>query len=301
MRSAVITNIEFGNWVLGGIARDIAAKGSFRLVTIDFRKIKSLILTLRTILMSQYLVFVNQDTYFRVCRFGDWIFANKHVRILYTHTISSISKEWRYLQGVDIVCLNSLEKKKLISEGIDQARVSICPIGVDFNGFTPPLKKRKSNKVLLVSDYKLRKNPELLLEVVRHNQDFDFTLIGRRWEMSEIWPNLQPLRNFRYFEFTSQVYKVVLEQNHIFLSLSTLEGGPLPMLETMACNLIPICTPTGWAQDVIKHGKNGFILSEGYKHFDVRHLLERARLLDLAPRESILEFTYDRFLRNFAF
>lgn len=299
MRSAVITNIEFGNWVLGGIARDIAAKGSFRLVTIDFRKIKSLILTLRTILMSQYLVFVNQDTFFRVSRFGSCIFANKHVKILYTHTVPSRSIKWRYLQGVDIVCLNNLEKKILISEGIDEARVFVCPTGVDFNDFTPPLNKRKSNKVLFVSDYKLRKNPELLLEVVRHNQDFDFTLIGRRWEKSEIWPNLQLLHNFRYFEFSSEIYKVVLEQNHIFLSLSTLEGGPLPMLETMACNLIPICTPTGMALDIIEHGKNGFVLSEGCKHSDVRDLLVRARSLNLAPRESILEFTYDRYLRNF--
>jgi hypothetical protein len=52
MRTAVIINKNFSNWVLGGVGRDIAKKGQFKLVWVDFRKIKSRIWCFIRILIS---------------------------------------------------------------------------------------------------------------------------------------------------------------------------------------------------------------------------------------------------------
>jgi glycosyltransferase involved in cell wall biosynthesis len=71
------------------------------------------------------------------------------------------------------------------------------------------------------------------------------------------------------------------------------------MLETMACNLIPVCTETGWASDVIEDGKNGFILKENYNSSNVRTALMKARMLDLDIRSTVRQYTYERYINNF--
>ncbi len=301
MRSLVITNIDFDDWVLGGIARDIAKQGNSRLVIANFRRPSSTLTTLIEILLSSNLVFVNHDTFFRLYRFAKWFTPRKRIKVLYTHTEISRIIRWSLLDGIDIVCINETEKRTLIDQGIDSKRVTVCPTGVDFTYFAPSEDQPDLNTVLLVSNFKERKNPSLLLDVVTHNQDFSFTLIGRGWENSSEWARLQNFCNFTYVEFSHSAYKYHLSQNHIFLSLSNLEGGPLPLLESMACNLTPICTSTGWAPDLIEHGKNGLLLPIDAQYVDVRKALLQAAKLKMTPRDSISQFTYERYLSNFIF
>lgn len=301
MRSLVIVNVDFGDWVLGGISRDIAKKGSSKLVIIDFRRPLSFFTTLIKILLARDLVFVNHDTFLRVYRIARWFPRRKRIKVLYTHTENSRINNWTLLRHLDIVCINEKEKRTLIEKGVDSKRVTVCPTGVDFTSFVPPADQPESNRVLLVSNFKARKNPSLLLDVVTYNKDFQFTLIGRGWENSIEWVGLQKLSNFTYVEFSHSAYRNHLTQNRIFLSLSTLEGGPLPMLESMACNLTPICTSTGWAPDLIEQGKNGLLLPLEANHMDVRKALLVALKLKIMPRDSISQYTYDRYLNNFIF
>ncbi len=301
MRSIVITNIDFDDWVLGGIARDIAKRGDSRLVITNFRRPLSIFTTLIEIILAHDLVFVNHDTFLRVYRLAKWFAPGKKIKVLYTHTETSRIIRWSLLHNLDIVCINETEKRTLIDQGIDSKRVTVCPTGVDFTFFAPPEDEPDLNRVLLVSNFKERKNPSLLLDVVTHNPDFRFTLIGRGWENSLEWDSLQNLCNFTYVEFSHSAYRNHLAQNHIFLSLSTLEGGPLPMLESMACNLTPICTSTGWAPDLIEEGKNGLLLPVEPRHADVRKALLQAAKMKMTPRDSISQYTYDRYLSNFIF
>ena len=109
----------------------------------------------------------------------------------------------------------------------------------------------------------LRKSPELLLSIADRLDaaHYAFVFIGPDWQpyatalqergWTVIAPGLvtDPLQ-YRY-----------LGEGDIYLMLSRLEGGPLPLLETMGLGMWPICTPTGMAPDIIRHGENGFLVS----------------------------------------
>ena len=299
MRTAVIINSDFSNWVLGGIGRDICEKGQFKLEWVNFRKLKSRIRCFIRILISQKLIFINQETYKRMCRFYYYFLMKKKIYILYTHTNLRINENFNLFKGVNIVCINTSERDLLVSQGVKMKQIVVCPTGVDFSFFLVPNGKPQSNRVLLVSSYKKRKNPKMVLGVVSRNLDFEFTLIGLNWEFSKEFVDLKNLPNFTYLQFSYPTYTQCLEENHIFLSLSSLEGGPLPMLETMACNLIPVCTETGWANDVIEDGENGFILKENYTSSDVRTALMKAKIMDLDVRSTVKQYTYERYIDNF--
>jgi len=299
MRTAVIINNDFSNWVLGGIGRDIAEKGQFKLEWVNFRKVKSRIRCFIRILISQKLIFVNQETYRRMCRFYYYFLIKKKIYILYTHTNLGRKENFNLFKVTNLVCINTTERDLLVSNGVNMKKIVVCPTGVDFSFFTVPNSKPQTNRVLLVSSYKKRKNPKMVLEVVSRNLDFEFTLIGLNWEFSEEFVDLEVLPNFTYLQFSYPTYTQCLDDNHIFLSLSSMEGGPLPMLETMACNLIPVCTKTGWASDVVEDGQNGFILSENYNSSNVRAALMKARTLDLDIRSTIRQYTYERYINNF--
>ena len=299
MRTAVIINNDFSNWVLGGIARDIAKKGQIKLEWVNFRKVKSIFQCFIRILISQKLIFVNQDTYKRMCKFYYFFLIKKKIYILYTHTNLGVKENFNVFKVTNLVCMNTSERDLLVSHGVKTQQIIVCPTGVDFSFFVVPYNKPQPNRVLLVSSYKKRKNPKMVLEVVSRNLDFEFTLIGVNWEFSEEFLDLKALPNFTYLQFSYPTYTQCLEVNHIFLSLSSLEGGPLPLLETMACNLIPVCTETGWASDLIKDGQNGFILSKYYNSANVRTSLLKARELELDTRSTIRQYTYERYINNF--
>ena len=47
---------------------------------------------------------------------------------------------------------------------------------------------------------------------------------------------------------------------NVYVSTANTEGGPMGVLEAMACGIPVVVTNTGFAGDIIKHGVNGFII-----------------------------------------
>jgi glycosyltransferase involved in cell wall biosynthesis len=154
----------------------------------------------------------------------------------------------------------------------------------------------------------LRKSPELLLSIADRLDPahYAFVFIGPDWQpyatalqergWTVIAPGLVPdPLQYRY-----------LGEGDIYLMLSRLEGGPLPLLETMGLGMWPICTPTGMAPDIIRHGENGFIVSpfDGKNGDQIADEVSRLiRTLDRgtlhAARGPIRESTADRTWPNF--
>jgi glycosyltransferase involved in cell wall biosynthesis len=154
----------------------------------------------------------------------------------------------------------------------------------------------------------LRKSPELLLSIADRLDaaHYAFVFIGPDWQSyatalrergwTVIAPGLVPdPLQYRY-----------LGEGDIYLMLSRLEGGPLPLLETMGLGMWPICTPTGMAPDIIRHGENGFLVSpfDGGNGDQIADEVARLiRTLDRrmlrAARGPIRESVADRTWRNF--
>jgi glycosyltransferase involved in cell wall biosynthesis len=154
----------------------------------------------------------------------------------------------------------------------------------------------------------LRKSPELLLPIAERLDParYAFVFVGPNWEpyAAELrtrgWTVIDPGRvadplQYRYFG-----------EGDIYLMLSRLEGGPLPLLETMGLGVWPICTPVGMAPDIIRHGQNGFIVSsfDGCNADQIADevatligTLDRKTLL--AARDPIRDSVRDRTWGNF--
>ena len=80
----------------------------------------------------------------------------------------------------------------------------------------------------------------------------------------------------------------------IFLSLSKLEGGPIPLIESMAMGVIPVATDTGFARDLIVQGKNGLVIPNPPTAPQVRDAILTAETLTGSPQESVKHLNWDR-------
>ena len=77
------------------------------------------------------------------------------------------------------------------------------------------------------------------------------------------------------------MYPDLYSKMDVFVSPSILEGGPVPILESMMSNCVPVASKTGFCPDIINHGQNGFLASsqeEWYESFMT--LIESPELRD---------------------
>ena len=81
----------------------------------------------------------------------------------------------------------------------------------------------------------------------------------------------------------------------VFLSTSLNEGGPLPLLEAMLSNCVPVASRTGFAPDIITHGQNGFVFDTDAPVADVCSLIEDALRLRADVRATVEHLTWKRF------
>jgi len=299
----VVSNLEFENWVLGGNSRDIFSnqpKKSIRWLVSSRVSIRTIIGIL-LIIFSKKLIFINQNTFYQFILI-EKILKLKSIIILYTHTNSPVtSNQIQILKKSTVICLNSQEKSYLVKNGLSEAQIKVRPTGVKFEEFSCSTVSKMPKSVILVSDFGLRKNPNLIFSTVSFCQEFNFTLIGRNWEKYNRFAQLNEFPNFNYVEYSKKDYKNYLDKAKIFLSLSNLEGGPLPLIESMAMNVVPVCTDTGYAPDIIQHGVNGFILPIPASVHTIKDSLFLANKLEILPRESVLDLTYSNYINLFSF
>jgi glycosyltransferase involved in cell wall biosynthesis len=90
--------------------------------------------------------------------------------------------------------------------------------------------------------------------------DKEFILVGRDWCKYNRFDELLSLPNFKYFDnIPYEKYPDLYREMDVFVSPSHLEGGPVPLLEAMLCNVVPVVTRTGFGPDLVEHGKNGYL------------------------------------------
>ena len=91
---------------------------------------------------------------------------------------------------------------------------------------------------------------------------------------------------------------MILQSLRIFISVSIIEGGPLPTLEALACNVFPIVTNTGFNAEVIDHGKNGFLVDKGVKVSEISKYINLAWDIDEDVSQSIQKYNWDNVSNN---
>ena len=121
-----------------------------------------------------------------------------------------------------------------------------------------------------------------------------FHLVGRNWGNYEKFSKLLVQENFTRImsNLDYDMYPDLYSNGSYFVSPSILEGGPVPILESMMSNCVPVASKTGFCPDIINHGQNGFLfdVNAGYK--EVIGLIDKAFDLKINTRETVEEFTW---------
>lgn len=222
-------------------------------------------------------------------------YFNKSI-VLYPHNepeLGSLVHQAQILNNTHAVyffCSN--DANALVSSGLikSKVRLALCAVDVD----CVPIKSidRSENMVVLASRYGPRKGLEILPEIVKNRPDFNFVALGRQWESFLEISNLRNQKNFTYIELTKESRNRFFSQAKVFLSLSNLEGGPVPLIEAMSMGVYPIATATGFAPDLIDSKKSGILLPINPGITQVLSALDEA--MDRAPLSAAGNLTWDR-------
>ena len=77
--------------------------------------------------------------------------------------------------------------------------------------------------------------------------------------------------------------------------MSSLEGGPIPLIEAMMGNAVAVASRTGFAPDLIRHGENGFIFDLDASPAAIAEMIEAAFLLEADVRAGVEQYDWDHF------
>ena len=217
-----------------------------------------------------------------------------NVFVLYTHDYYENSAERKrslYCMSMckKIFCMNTASKLKLLKEGIPNHLLQVVYGGAD-NNILFPKKRRDHNTIGIISNCSGRKNPELIKSVIQKLKYRKFKIIGRGWEKF----------------LSGEVNTTILEHNYIklndhykdidvFFSASFDEGGPIPLIESMMSNAVPVVTRVGFCPDIVKHGKNGFLFDVTDSEDHVISLIERAFTFNENINNSVEHLTWKNF------
>lgn len=243
------------DWVLGGLFREVSELNSkFFYDPIPISNIRN-----RRVIKSFFAI-----TYFSLLRapifftsltpLQNFVKINPfrtNLKILFfTHSENEISKKIIFLlNSIDLIfCQSVFEKNNLVKLGV-KTKVVLITGAIDperFNG-APKL----GSKIAWVGTPVNRKNPEIFLKFARLNPEIEFKLIGKGWKKHYLWKILKNLNNIDYKEIVGPLrYEDFNECSH-YLMISSVEGGPISLLEALAAGLVPICTPAGVANELL--------------------------------------------------
>lgn len=160
------------------------------------------------------------------------------------------------------IAASSFTRRTLIEQGIAPERVRVVPYGVDLERLTPAAPPpRRPFRVLFVGQMVQRKGLGYLLEAWRRLAlpDAELVLAGRGTCDRPLLARFDGLAVRR--EAVSERELLALYRSaHVFCMPSIAEGFGLVYLEALACGTPAIGTPNTGAPDVVRHGREGFIV-----------------------------------------
>ncbi len=273
-------------WVLDAICREIAAyfPGSWRLqFGLDDLPAASVYWVAHYSMLPQLFLRYPQ------ARRSDVFVYFTHRREL---TFSDV--ELRRVLGMAtmVFCMNSADRQRLIDEGLEPAKVEVALPGADPDLFRPH--ERGGGAVGFCSAYYARKEPDRIHHLVRAMPDQQFLLLGRGWEAYPHFDELTALPNFRNVAAVYADYPGYYAQMDVFVSPSRLEGGPIPLIEAMMANALPVASRTGFAPDLIEHGRNGLLFDVDASTDQIAGLIRRARSMTADVRATVSHLTWQR-------
>jgi glycosyltransferase involved in cell wall biosynthesis len=256
------------NWILGNWIREVQARSkiNFTLRWVPFiysgkRNIENFLVPK----FSKYdAYFFSYPTIFKKYLESNFDEYAERSIILYPHCepeMGTLEEQVSLLNNafsIHFYC--SADAYKLRDLGLKPEKIRLAFCAVDVDCVPDSSVSRKNNLVVLASRYGPRKGLEILPEIVAARPDLEFIALGRGWEEFISSTSLATASNFSYVKFNKENRNRIFSEATIFISLSNLEGGPVPLIEALDMGVTPIATRTGFAPDLIREGENGYLL-----------------------------------------
>ena len=293
-KKSVITSITYvareadKDWIFGAKVRRLAKFSGLNSNTYFHNR-------LRDLPDSDGYFFVFHQYFYRAIRHNPKILNRKNI-VMFTHpnwtfSFSESHVIWCLNKADKVICLNSKVQKELIAAGLDAKKTALIHIASDPDFFYTH--QRETGAVGFCSAFGERKNPEMVYQLVKNMPERKFYLIGRYWENYERYDEMKKMTNFTYYNNESyDTYPDLYNIIDIFISPSTLEGGPVPVLEAMLSNCFPIASKTGFCPDIISDGKNGFLFDIDADYTEVIRLIKLADSKTIDVRQTALEHSW---------
>ena len=217
--------------------------------------------------------------------------------IWYTHPEDVASQNelvFALKQATKVISACSLFVDRLARKGIKREKLTYV-LGAADPDFFRPHPRSPDGLVGFCTAFYERKNPDLILELVKTLPDRNFILLGRDWKRYPRFSELIESPNFSYVDVPYSEYPRYYEKVSVFVSASILEGGPIPLIEAMMSNIVPVASRTGFAPDVIEHGRNGFLFDIGSPVELVCELIEKAFALETDIRATVEHLSWKDF------
>ena len=168
------------------------------------------------------------------------------------------------------------------------------------NGGVDPIWKTLQLKESAKCDFDLlissrmyeRKNPRAYQQLIENAPNLRFLIIGKGWDMFSKYSNVE-VKDISYDE-----YPYYYSRCKSLLSLSIVEGGPLCILEALACGLPVIMSRTGYYKEFGKIGSVSVVDASSFQQINnLKSIVERLQ----SYRNQKLDIdTWDEFGTKFA-
>lgn len=150
-----------------------------------------------------------------------------------------------------------------MEHGVEASRIHVVPYGVDLEQFHPPAEPPAGPfRVLFVGQLTQRKGVKYLLEAWRELAlpKAELVLVGRGHVDRQL---LRPYEGSFRLELNVHSrarMRSLYQGSHVFCMPSLTESFGLVYLEAMACGTPVIGTPNTGAADVVRDGRDGFLV-----------------------------------------
>ena len=174
-----------------------------------------------------------------------------------------IEKELREYEEADYIGIPSLfVKRTFLEKGVDEKKLIHVPYGVDLSEFRQIPKKDSVFRVVFAGGMTIRKGVHYLLQAFSELDlpNSELLLIGSLSD--EIKPFLKKYAGkFRYIGHVPQLELYEhYSQGSVFVIMSIEEGLAMVQPQAMACGLPVICTENTGGEDIVREGKDGFVI-----------------------------------------
>lgn len=303
---------SYKGWILEGMVRESAEALGIDIKVLfipqrlkDFFRIKDFADYIMGRKIKSDCLFVNQSSYFKALSGTSIGFIPEKSRVLYTHKSSEEIGDLEQIEMLQktkkIFVLNSKIKTDLVISGISEDKITTVFGAIDRKTYYPSNYFDKSGPyiadpyVLILGECKPRKNPNMIIEVIRAMGDIEFVIHGRGWHEYLTNQGIDKLENLKIVQFKITNNPQLVREASAYLSLSELEGGPFSTLESLSSGTPVVVTDTGWNKEIVKSGF-GTVLSQTFTLNQVVTAINEAIKLKSKVRSLDLlkgEFTWE--------